>query len=129
MEVDNGGRYSHVAVRAEDVEPTSFIATIVATADAISAARPGARSESMENYIHRLEKLEEIANKHDGVDHSYAIQAGHEIRVMVKPEEISDDKAAILACDIKGEIEQNLEYPGHIKVTVVREVRKVELAK
>jgi ribonuclease Y len=112
-----------------DVEPTTVIACIVQAADAISAARPGARRENLENYVKRLEKLEEIANSFDGVDKCYAVQAGREIRVMLKPEVVSDDRMVIVAREIVKKIENELDYPGQIKVHVVRETRAIEYAK
>ena len=112
-----------------DVEPKTIAACLVQAADAISAARPGARRENLENYIKRLEKLEEITNSFDGVESSYAIQAGREIRVMINPEQISDDKMTIIARDIRNKIESDLDYPGQIKVHCIRENRVVEYAK
>ena len=112
-----------------DVEPHSIIACIVQAADTISAARPGARRENIENYIKRLEKLEELTKSFKGVDTSYAIQAGREIRIMVKPEEISEDEMILLAREIAKKIEAELEYPGQIKVNLFRETKAVEYAK
>ncbi len=112
-----------------DVDPTTVEAFLVQAADAISAGRPGARRETLESYIKRLEKLEAVANSHKGVERTYAMQAGREIRVMVKPEQITDADAVVLAHDIAKEIEDQLEYPGQIKVMVIRESRSVDYAK
>ena len=112
-----------------DVEPQTVIACIVQAADAISAARPGARRENVENYVKRLEKLEELTSSFPGVEKSYAIQAGREVRIMVKPEEVSEDNMIILARDIAKKIENELEYPGQIKVNLIRETKAVEYAK
>ncbi len=112
-----------------DVEPQTIIACLVQAADAISAARPGARRENVENYIRRLEKLEELTNSFPGVDKSYAIQAGREVRIMVKPEEVSEDNMILLAHDLARKIESELEYPGQIKVNVIRETKAVDYAK
>ena len=112
-----------------DVEPQTIIACLVQAADAISAARPGARRENVENYIRRLEKLEELTSSFPGVEKSYAIQAGREVRIMVKPEEVSEDNMVLLAHDLAKKIESELEYPGQIKVNVIRETKAVEYAK
>ena len=112
-----------------DVEPRTVIACIVQAADAISAARPGARRENIENYVKRLEKLEEIANSFNGVDKCFAVQAGREVRVMINPDSIDDDGMIIIARDIVKKIEDELDYPGQIKVHVVRETRAIEYAK
>ncbi len=112
-----------------DVEPQTVEAVLVQAGDAISAARPGARRESLENYIKRLEKLEEIANSFDGVDKCYAIQSGREVRIMVKPEDVNDDGIRVLAKEIAKRIEEQMEYPGQIRVNVIREIRSTEYAK
>ena len=118
-----------IASHHGDIAPTSIIASIVAIADSISASRPGARNDSSENYIQRLEELEAIGNDVSGVEKAYAVQAGRELRVIVKPEEIDDLTSYKIARDIKNKIEENLQYPGTIKVTVIRETRATEEAK
>jgi ribonuclease Y len=112
-----------------EVEPQTIEAVIVQAADALSGARPGARGESLEQYVKRLRDLEQIATRHKGVDKVYAMQAGREIRVMVAPGDIDDDAATVLSYEIAREIEKELEYPGQIKVTVIRESRAVEYAR
>lgn len=112
-----------------DVEPKTVVACLVQAADAVSAARPGARREDVENYIKRLEKLEKIATSFEGVEKSFAIQAGREIRIMVKPELVSDDKMVLIAREIVKKIEEELEYPGQIKVHMIRENRVIDFAK
>ena len=112
-----------------DVDPSSVLAVLVMAADAISASRPGARRESAETYIKRLEKLEEIANAHEGVERTYAMQAGREVHVMVQPDKISDADSVVLAHDIAHQIEEEMEYPGQVKVVVIRESRAVGVAK
>ena len=112
-----------------DVEPSTVLAFIVQAADAISAARPGARRENLESYIKRLQKLEEIANSYPGVDKSFAIQAGREVRIMVKPDQINDQQMILVAHDVAKQIETELKYPGQIKITVVREIRANDVAR
>ncbi len=134
VEVAKKYRESDIVVNAihahhGEVEAKSLIASIVQAADAISAARPGARRENIENYIKRLEKLEEIANSFNGVDTSFAIQAGREVRIIVKPEVVSDDQMVLMSHEIAQKIESELEYPGQIKVNVIRESRAVNYAK
>lgn len=112
-----------------EVEQLSVEAVLVQAADSISASRPGARRETLSNYLKRLEQLEEIANSHEGIESSYAIQAGRELRLIVHPDEIDDDKAMILSREVAKEIEEKMQYPGQIKVTVIRETRAIEYAK
>ncbi len=112
-----------------EVQPQTVEAVLLIAADAISASRPGARGENLEQYIKRLEALEELASQHKGVDRVYALQAGREIRVIVKPTEIDDDGAVLLSHEIAREIEAELDYPGQIKVTVIRESRAVDVAR
>ena len=112
-----------------DVDPQSIIAVLVQAEDAISAARPGARREMLENYIKRLTKLEEIATSFSGVEKCYAIQSGREVRIMVKPEDVNDEGIRIIAKEIAKRIENEMEFPGQIRVNVIRETRSVEYAK
>ena len=112
-----------------DVEPKTIVAVLVQAADAVSAARPGARRENVENYIRRLQKLEELTSSYPGVEKAFAIQAGREVRIMVKPEEVSEDSMILLARDVAKKIEAELEYPGQIKINVIRETKAVEYAK
>ena len=118
-----------VAAHHNDIDPETMEAVLVQAADAISSARPGARRESLENYVKRIEKLEDIAKSFAGVEQSYAVQAGREIRVLVKPEQVDDAATVFLAREIADKLENELEYPGQIKVNVIREVRSVDYAK
>ena len=118
-----------IAAHHGDIEAKTVVACLVQAADAVSAARPGARRENVQNYIKRLEKLEEIACSFEGVEKSFAIQAGREVRIMVKPDVVSDDKMVLIARDVVKKIEEELEYPGQIKVNIVRENRIVDYAK
>ena len=118
-----------IASHHRDVDFPSIEAVLVQAADTLSAARPGARRELLESYIKRLEKLEEIANSYDGVSKSFALQAGREIRIIVESQKVSDEKAAVVAKEIAQKIKDELEYPGQIKVTVIREMRAVEYAR
>ena len=118
-----------VEAHHDEVEQLSVEAVLVQAADSISASRPGARRETLSNYLKRLEQLEEIANSHEGIESSYAIQAGRELRLIVHPDQINDDKAVILSREVAKEIEEKMQYPGQIKVTVIRETRAVEYAK
>ena len=118
-----------VEAHHNDVEPRTAIACIVQAADAISAARPAARSENYENYIKRLQKLESICSSYDGVEKSYALQAGREIRVMVVPEAVNDEKMVLIARQIAKQIETEMDYPGQIKINLIRESRVVDYAK
>ncbi len=113
----------------EDVDPNSVLDMLIQAADAVSAARPGARKETLDAYIKRLEKMEEIANGHKGVERTFAIQAGREVRVMVKPDVVDDAESVVLAHDIAKQIENEMQYPGQVKVVVVRESRAVDYAK
>jgi len=126
---ENGEVIHAIAAHHNDIEPTTIDAVLVQAADAISSARPGARRESLENYVKRIEKLEEIAKSFAGVDQTFAVQAGREIRVLVKPERVNDANTVFLAKEIAEKLENELEYPGQIKVNVIREVRSVEYAK
>ena len=126
---ENDAVINAVQAHHGDVEPLSMEAVLVQAADAISASRPGARRETLETYIKRLEKLEEIADSFDGVEKSFAIQAGREVRIIVKPESVDDDKMTLMARDVAKRIEAEMDYPGQIKVNVVRETRAIEYAK
>lgn len=126
---ENNKVVNAILVHHGEGDPITVEASLVAAADALSAARPGARKETLVDYIKRVEKLEEIATSFDGVNKSYAIQAGREVRIIVKPEEVNDDLCAQISRDLARKIEGELTYPGQIKVTVIRESRYVEYAK
>ena len=112
-----------------DVEPKTLEAVLIQAADAVSASRPGARRETVEAYIKRLQNLEEIADSFEGVEKSFAIQAGREVRIIVKPDRVSDDKMTILAREVAKKVESEMDYPGQIKVNVIRETRVIDYAK
>ena len=118
-----------VASHHGGTEPSTLIASLVAAADAISAARPGARRKSLETYANRLRELEDIANSYSGVEKSFAVQAGREVRIMVIPEQVSEDEMTIMADDIAKQIQDQMQYPGVIKVNIIRESRAVDYAK